>query len=137
MSQSEVVEARYRIHAADLQGRQRKWVVSNISYQGVEDMAPVLHIEGMSKRFVLDPEQSRQMMSLTNTLMPDEWVGATIRVAPVAAADSDKIVITAADLPRRSAPFTVTWTARLALTALLIVVLVAVAYAVARFAPAL
>lgn len=100
MTASDIVDAKYRIHAADLQGQEREWVVANVSYQGLEDMSPVLHIEGSAKRLVLDSEQSRQMMQLTRTAMPDEWIGARIRVSPVQKPGSETIAIRSVDLPR-------------------------------------
>jgi hypothetical protein len=98
MSLSEVVDEQYRIGVEDLHGREREWIVANISYQGLEDMVPVLHFEGMTKRLVLDQEQSRQMVALTRTALPEEWIGAHIRVTPRRKADSDGIDITAATL---------------------------------------
>lgn len=140
MAHSDVVETKYRIHADDLQGQPREWVIANISYQGLEEMAPVLHIQGLAKRFVLDPEQSRQMTSLTHTPMPDAWVGATIRVAPIAAKDEAAILITSADLPnqRRIYSFRTlasAGTGRLIATVFLLAVLIALAFALAGIAP--
>lgn len=99
MSISAAVDEGYRIHLADLDGQEWEWVITNVSYQGVEEMSPVLHLQGLSKRFVLDAEQSRQMMALTRSPIPEEWIGATIRVAPKQTADNGSIAITSAKLP--------------------------------------
>jgi hypothetical protein len=102
MAKSEIVDAKYRVHADDLNGQRHEWVIANVTYEGLEELSPVLHIEGLTKRFVLDQEQSHQMMSLTHSFIPDDWVGARIWVAPTVTAEDEKILITSADMPERS-----------------------------------
>jgi hypothetical protein len=101
MSISEIVDAEYRIHASDLHKKESEWIVSNVSYQGVEDLAPVLHLHGITKRLVLNPLQSRQMMALTRSSIPEEWIGARIRLEVTSVADTATIAITAAEMPTR------------------------------------
>jgi len=131
MSLSEIVDANYRIHVEDLQGREREWRISNVSFQGVEEMTPVLHFEGMTKRLVLDQELSLQMIELTRTAIPDEWMGAKIRIAPNPAGEGSKMAITAATLPRPTASVamrrTKNWLARFLLSGAIIVVILTIA----------
>ena len=82
MSISDIVDSEYRLHAADLNGQDMEWAVVNVSYQGLENMSPVLHLEGMTKRLVLDPTMSQQMMALTHSSIPEDWIGAIIHVSP-------------------------------------------------------
>lgn len=133
MSLSEVVDTQYRIHVADLRGQEWEWRVVNVSYQGVEKMAPVLHLDGLLKRFVLDAEQSRQMMSLTSSPMPEEWIGAKIRVAPAKLGDNGTIVITAVELSSHRSRWLqymidAPWLLRLVAAALLLLAIILLAW---------
>lgn len=83
MSFSDAIDDKYRIHAADLDSRTHRLVISNISYQGVEEMRPVLHFEGLTKRLVLTQQQSYDMIRLTHSSIPTEWIGETVLLEPV------------------------------------------------------
>lgn len=98
MSISDIVDAEYRLHAADLNGHDMEWTVVNFSYQGLENLSPVLHLEGMAKRLVLDPRMSQQMMTLTHSSIPEDWIGATIHVSPSSREDNGTIQITGVDI---------------------------------------
>jgi hypothetical protein len=50
MSISPIVDANYRLQAVDLEGMARHVVIANVTYQGVEEMTPVLHFVGQTKR---------------------------------------------------------------------------------------
>ena len=67
MSLSELVDEGYRLDAADLQGKQNQVVISNVSYQGVEEISYVLHFEGIPKRLTLNHEQWRQLAETTGS----------------------------------------------------------------------
>jgi hypothetical protein len=144
MSISETVDAEYRIHPPDLPQEQSEWIVRNVSYQGLENIAPVLHLDGMVKRLVLDPAQSRQMMTLTRSSIPEEWIGARIRLGVTTVADDKTIAITGADIPtpRRQWPSPIppqleSVTARFVLIAMCSAIVFALAWLafLARFAP--
>jgi hypothetical protein len=137
MSLSEIVDANYRIHVEDLHGQEREWRISNVSFQGVEEMTPVLHFEEMTKRLVLDQELSLQMIELARTAIPEEWLGAKIRIAPNPSSEGSKMSITAAKLPRPvardAARRTKNWLARFLLAGAIIVVIFAIAQGLAQF----
>ncbi len=82
MSFSDAIDDKYRIHAADLDSRTHRLVISNISYQGVEEMRPVLHFEGLTKRLVLTQQQSFDMIRLTHSSIPTEWIGEAVILSP-------------------------------------------------------
>ena len=78
MSISPLVDADYRLYAADLAGMARQVVIANVTYQGIEEMRPVLHIEGQTKRLVLSPEQVNQLIEITGTALLSRWIGIAI-----------------------------------------------------------
>ncbi len=78
MSRSEIVDAEYRLQPADLPGPSTRVVIANVSYQGVEQMVPVLHFEGMTKRLVLTPDLVQRIVNLTGTPIFSRWVGITL-----------------------------------------------------------
>lgn len=82
MSLSETIDEKYRISVADLGGRAQRLVIANVSYQGVEEMHPVLHFEGLTKRLVLTSSQCYDMIRLTHTAIPSDWIGETIILRP-------------------------------------------------------
>lgn len=82
MSLSETVDEKYRIGIDDLEGRARRLVIANVSYQGVEEMRPVLHFEGMNKRLVLSASQSTDMIRMTHTAIPSDWIGESVVLRP-------------------------------------------------------
>jgi len=82
MSISPIVDTSYRLQPADLQGAPRQVVITNVTYQGVEEMTPVLHFEGQSKRLVLSPQQVSQLIELTGTTLFQQWVGIPIILKP-------------------------------------------------------
>jgi hypothetical protein len=82
MSISSSVDERYRLYATDLNGRPRHVVIANVTYQGLEEVNPVLHFVGQSKRLVLTPAQCHQMVLLTGTALFIEWIGRPIILKP-------------------------------------------------------
>lgn len=78
MSISEVVDAEYRLHPADFAGRPQRLTIANVSYQGVEQLAPVLHFEGTTKRLVLSPDLIHRLVNLSGTPIFANWIGITI-----------------------------------------------------------
>lgn len=78
MSISEIVDAEYRLQPADVAGRPCRLVITNVSYQGVEQLAPVLHFEGMTKRLVLSADCVRDLVNLSGTPIFSNWIGITV-----------------------------------------------------------
>jgi hypothetical protein len=102
MSISNSVDKRYRLYASDLTGRPRRVVIANVTYQGLEEVNPVLHFAGQSKRLVLTPAQCRQMITLTGTAHFTEWIGLPIVLKPDAT-DSGAIELASPTALRASA----------------------------------
>jgi hypothetical protein len=82
MSRSPIVDADYRLHAADLAGQPRQVIIANVTYQGVEEMVPVLHFEGQTKRLVLSGEQAAQLLAITGTVLHQRWIGLPLILQP-------------------------------------------------------
>ncbi len=82
MSLSTTVDSLYRLQSADLDGAARRVVISNVTYQGIEQMTPVLHFKGQSKRLALSAHQVSQLIELTGTSLFEQWVGRTIILVP-------------------------------------------------------
>jgi hypothetical protein len=102
MSISPVVDASYRLQPADLQGAPRQVVISNVTYQGIEEMTPVLHFEGQSKRLVLTPEQVSQLIAITGTTLFQQWLGTAIVLKPQIRKDDSTILILAINPKHRA-----------------------------------
>jgi hypothetical protein len=83
MSLSEVVDGEYRLRVADLGGEPLRVRIVNVSYQGLEEMTPVLHFAGQTRRLHLTQAQCRSLIELTGTATPSGWVGHTVELHPV------------------------------------------------------
>ena len=103
MSISPVVDAEYRLQPEDLVGLPRHVIISNVTYQGVEEMMPVLHFEGQTKRLVLSPEQVARIIDISGTILYPQWIGLAIVLQPPTDRMDDSIIIRAVD-PRRRTP---------------------------------
>jgi hypothetical protein len=101
MSLSELVDEGYRLDAADLEGKPNRVTISNVSYQGVEEMNFVLHFEGIPKRLMLNHDQWEQLVEATGTIECLDWIGAKVIVAPKTAAGVTQIAILPASRPAR------------------------------------
>lgn len=93
MSLSDIVDERYRLHAADLDGLPIAAVISNVTYQGVEELSPVLHLEGFQKRLVLSKAQSQDLMRITGSAIFSDWIGQRIELRPIKAGRESFIAI--------------------------------------------
>lgn len=102
MSISPVVDASYRLQPADLEGAPRQVVIANVTYQGIEEMTPVLHFEGQSKRLVLSPEQTGKLIEITGTALFRQWVGTAIILKPQTTKGDSTILIQAVNPKRRT-----------------------------------
>ena len=97
MSISEIVDQEYRLQPADVAGRPRRLVIANVSYQGVEQLAPVLHFEGMTKRLVLSADSVRDLVNLPGTPIFSNWIGITVVLETSRVDGVDTIGIVAAE----------------------------------------
>lgn len=104
MSISPIVDAEYRLLPEDLIGLPRHVIISNVTYQGVEEMTPVLHFEGQTKRLVLSPEQVAKIIDITGTILYPQWIGVAIVLQPPKSDMDDTISIRAVDPHKRAKP---------------------------------
>ncbi len=83
MSRSQIVDQHYRLQSADLQGMPVRTVITAVSFQGLEELAPVLHLaNGSFKRLALAPEQREALIQVTQSTFCDDWVGCQIELHP-------------------------------------------------------
>jgi hypothetical protein len=84
MSRSQIVDERYRLQAADLGGGPVRVLISGVSFQGVEQLVPVLHFRGpVRKQLALNATQRRELIALTHSSLCSDWVGRQVELRPV------------------------------------------------------
>ncbi len=92
MSISPVIDSRYRLHPHDLGRRERVVTIQNVSQQGVEVVAPLLHLrEFPGKLLLLEPIQCQELAQITGTTHQPAWIGHQVLVA--AQSDVDRLRI--------------------------------------------
>ena len=86
MSTAPVIDIRYRLRPEDI-GRSGVYVtIQNVSWQGVEQLAPLLHLrEFPSKRLLLDPQQQQTLIQITGNTETRAWIGQVLLLQVVAA----------------------------------------------------
>ncbi len=114
MSRSPIVDNRYRLTPADLNGRPRQVVVKAVTMEGVETMTPVLHFEGVARPLTLGLAQRTDMALIARSTLTTDWVGVSLVLRPVKAEGQDVIALQSIDAsrapsysawkPRRDAP---------------------------------
>jgi hypothetical protein len=82
MSHSEIVDEGYRLRVSDLNGESIRVQIVNVSYQGLEQMTPVLHFAGQTRRLHLTQSQSRSLIEITGSATPSNWIGCTVELFP-------------------------------------------------------
>jgi hypothetical protein len=87
-----------------LQGTARLVEIANITYQGVEEMTPVMHFAGQTKRLVMSPQQVQEMLEITGTILYPHWIGTRILLQPKSSGDHTSISISAPSATRRGQP---------------------------------
>ena len=107
MSISPIVDDNYRLQSGDLEGKARQVVIANVTYQGVEEMTPVLHFVGQSKRLVMTAEQVSQLIDITGTTLLPQWIGASIVLHPGKGTPTSPIAIKAITPNKRAQPMPV------------------------------
>jgi hypothetical protein len=83
MSSSAVVDKEYRLTPADFAQGEQALIVTNVSFQGLEEIRPVLHFRGQSKWLVCDPGQCNDLARITKSAVCSDWIGSTLLVAVV------------------------------------------------------
>ena len=102
MSRSAVVDQRYRLQPADLAGSQQRAVIRQVSFQGLEEMTPVLHLAGpLTKRLTLDADQRRELIATLRSSLCDDWIGQPIELRPGQRDAAPAILIASPTTPHR------------------------------------
>ena len=106
MSRSQIVDQRYRLQSIDLQGVPVQVVITAVSFQGLEELAPVLHLaNGSFKRLALAPEQREALIRVTQSTLCTDWVGCQIALYPgIAQTPADVVIVSPGALRQRQWP---------------------------------
>lgn len=101
MARVTVVEQRYRLQPSDLGGAPQRVQITEVSFQGLEELAPVLHFAGGAiKHLVLDARLRRELFELTGSSLCSDWVGQTIELQPTWADGEPMLRIRAPSTPK-------------------------------------
>jgi hypothetical protein len=83
MSRAPIVDERYRLQPADLAGSAQRVLIQQVSFQGLEEMTPVLHFAGpLDKPLALNASQRRELIDLLHSSLCDDWLGQAIELRP-------------------------------------------------------
>ncbi|MBX3012147.1 MAG: hypothetical protein KF832_11605 [Caldilineaceae bacterium] len=79
MSISPIIDEHYRLHPADLGRRSVQVTIQNVSWQGVEQLRPLLHLrEFPQKRLPLNSAQVQRLVEIVGSSLAQDWIGHTI-----------------------------------------------------------
>jgi hypothetical protein len=79
MLRSQSVYERYRLSPGDLAAPRVPVTIRAVSYQGLEQLNPVLHLaEFPTKPLVLNPQQCAELIRATQSSMAQHWIGQVI-----------------------------------------------------------
>ena len=100
-----MVDERYRLTPADLNGRSRQVMIKAVTFEGVEQFTPLLHFEGVARPLALDPAQRIDMAAVAHSTLTADWVGVALLLCPARGDEGDTIALLPLDATgRRSAP---------------------------------
>lgn len=97
MSRSAIVDGRYRLTPADLNGRPRQVMVKAVTLEGVEDLTPVLHFEGVARPLALGLMQRTDMALIARSTLTTDWVGVSLVLWPTKADGQEVIALRSID----------------------------------------
>lgn len=81
MSISSVIDERYRLHPRDLGRSSIQVTIQNVSWQGVEQLNPLLHLrEFPQKRLLLNQRQMQRLLEITGSTLERDWIGHTLQL---------------------------------------------------------
>ena len=84
MSRSPVVDQQYRLQPYDLHGIAMRAVIQEVTFQGLEEVAPVLHFASEpAKHLVLDNELRRELIAIVQSSLCEDWIGQAVELRPV------------------------------------------------------
>ncbi|MEZ4864044.1 MAG: hypothetical protein R3C14_22185 [Caldilineaceae bacterium] len=100
MSLAPIIDREYRLHPQDLQRGPVRVTIQNVSWQGLEQASPVLHLrEFTQKRLPLDRTQCQALIAMTGTTLYQEWIGHSLILYTAEEADGLRIVLHPANQP--------------------------------------
>lgn len=76
----DVVSLRYRLQTTDLPEVPLRTRVRAVSGQGVENIAPLLHVTGVTKPLLLDAAKIAAMIRITGSPAYDDWIGCEVQL---------------------------------------------------------
>lgn len=83
MSRSTVVDKRYRLQSVDLGDAPQRTIIRAISFQGLEELTPVLHFEGLpGKHLALNSAQRQELIRMMHSSLCSDWVGRPVELRP-------------------------------------------------------
>lgn len=107
-----MVDERYRLTPADLNGRARQVMIKAVTFEGVERFTPLLHFEGVARPLALDPEQRIDMAAVAHSTLAADWVGVALVLCPVRSDEGETIALLPLDATGRRAAPEPGWTPR-------------------------
>jgi hypothetical protein len=82
MSISPIVDERYRLRPSDLGRASVQVTVQNVSWQGVEQLHPLLHLrEFPQKRLLLNQPQVQSITEIVGSTLAHDWIGHRLVLA--------------------------------------------------------
>lgn len=79
MSISPIIDERYRLRPTDLGRGSVQVTIQNVSWQGVEQLCPLLHLrEFPQKRLLLNGRQMQSLIEIVGSTQDHDWIGYTI-----------------------------------------------------------
>lgn len=102
MLRSQAIYERYRLNPSDLPARNVPVTISRVSYQGLEQLTPVLHLaEFPTKPLALNRQQCAALIEVTQSTMAENWIGQIIllRLEPKV---TPPVIVIAAPLPTQT-----------------------------------
>lgn len=105
MSRARVVDQRYRLQAKDLGNTPVVVKICNVSYQGLEQLTPLLHFDGYpGKVLAPDQQQCRDLIRLTHSALCNEWIGHTVLLRPAQQEGATTLMIETPTTPKTDLP---------------------------------
>jgi hypothetical protein len=79
MSISPIIDEHYRLRPTDLGRSSVQVTIQNVSWQGVEQLRPLLHLrEFPQKRLLLTSPQMQTLIDIVGSSVAQDWIGHTI-----------------------------------------------------------
>ncbi len=77
----------------DLAGERVEATITNVTIEGLESLAPVLHFDRIAKPMNLTPGDADDLAHITQSAVMEEWIGQTISIAPIETDDGVRLAI--------------------------------------------